>query len=165
MILRITVALWRIRFPEHRVKRRDDRHVEAGEKLDDVAAGLTAEDSVFVLQADRVDTLGVEECRGATIVVDILLADLEPNARRIVIIAPGVGHRDDRGLEVGTSRRDRLMQIVGEGGDSAAARKLVADEGDPARWVHAVVSERSWRCRGSNKEEPSDRNAEPRVFI
>ena len=127
------VALLRRRLREHRVKRRDDRHFEAREELDDIAAGLAAENSVFVLKADDVEARSVQEFGGADIVVDRLFADLEADARRIVVGLIEDRSLRRRGLETRARRRDRLMKIMGECRDAAAARKMIADEGDPLK--------------------------------
>ena len=57
------VALDGRRLGEHRVKCRDDRHFEARQELDDIAAGLAAENSVFVLKGDNVEVAHCSEIR------------------------------------------------------------------------------------------------------
>ena len=74
------VALGRRRLGQHRVKCRDDRHFEARQELDDIAAGLAAEDSVLVLKADDVEARRVQELGGVNIVVDRFVVDLEAHA-------------------------------------------------------------------------------------
>ncbi len=126
-------ALGRRGICEHRVKCRHDGHVEAGEKPNDVNSRLTTKDSVFVLEVHHIDARGVQEISGTGIVVDPLFADLEAHALRIIVGLIRIVHCNDCGVQTGTSRRDSLMQIVGEGGDAAASGKLVSDEGDPVR--------------------------------
>ena len=63
-------ALGRGRLGQHRMQRRDDRHGEARQQLEDVAAGFAAENAEFVLQADDIEPAGVQEGRGAHIVFD-----------------------------------------------------------------------------------------------
>ena len=74
----------------------------------------------------------------ANVVVDRLLLDLEPDARGIVVGLMRIGHRDDRGAETWVCRRERLMKIVGECRDAAAAWKLISDEGDPVKSGHRI---------------------------
>ena len=53
------------RLGQHGVERRHDRHGEARQQLEDVAAGFAAENSEFVLQANDVEPAGVQEVCGA----------------------------------------------------------------------------------------------------
>ena len=148
---------------EHRVKRRDDGHVEAREEPDDIAAGLAAKNSVFVLKVDHIDARGVQEFGGTSIVVDPLFADLEADALRIIVGLIRVGHCDDRGFETGASRRDGLMKIVGECRDAAAAWKLISDEGDPVKSGHKVSRRplrrhiNSWNSRVPVQKSDADK--------
>ena len=57
MICSHHVALGRRRLGEHGVKGRDDRHFEPRQQLDDIAAGLAAENSVLVLKGNDVEAL------------------------------------------------------------------------------------------------------------
>ncbi len=59
------------------MERRHDRHGEARQQLEDVAAGFAAENSEFVLQANEVETAGIQEVGGADVVFDIVVLDLE----------------------------------------------------------------------------------------
>ena len=47
------VVLDGCRLGEHRMQCRDNRHFEARQEFDDVATGLTAENSIFVLKAKQ----------------------------------------------------------------------------------------------------------------
>ena len=98
------------------------------QKLDDIVAGLAAENSVFVLERNDVEICIVQELGGTNIIVDHLVADLESHGRRIVIGATGVRHGDDAGLQIRARCCDRPMKIMGKGRYSAAARKMIADE-------------------------------------
>ena len=94
-------ALGRRGICEHRVKCRDDGHVEAGEKPDDVDSRLATKDSVFVLKADHIDARGVQELGGTGIIVDPLFADLEAHALRIFVGVIRIVHCDDCGVQTG----------------------------------------------------------------
>ena len=82
-------ALQRIGLGEDGVQRRDDRHPELAQELKDVAPGLSAEDSVLVLDRDDVDRVDVQEVRGAAVRRELALGDLEPNARRVCVAPTG----------------------------------------------------------------------------
>ena len=62
--------------------------------------GFAAENSEFVLQTDDVEPAGVEKRRGADILLDAVVLDLQCDRSRIVIGLVVVGHRHDAGLQV-----------------------------------------------------------------
>ena len=64
-----------------------------------MAAGFAAEYSELVLQADEVKTAGVQECRGAHIIVDGVILDLKGDRSGVVVGLAVVVHRDDAGLD------------------------------------------------------------------
>ena len=134
------VVLGRRRLGEHGMKRRDDRHFEPRQELDDIAAGLAAENSILVLKGDDVEARIVQKFGGLNIFVDHFVVNLKAHGRRIVIGAAGIGHGDDAGLQIRAIERDRPMQIVGEGCDAAAARKMIADECNALKLLHCVLS-------------------------
>ena len=88
------------RLGQHRVQRRDDRHAEARKQLENVSAGFAAENAEFVLQANDVEPAGVQEGRGAHIVFDRVILDLQGDRRGIVVGLPWSCHRDDAGLQI-----------------------------------------------------------------
>ena len=91
-------ALGRGRLGQHRVQRRHDRHGEPRQQLEDVGAGFAAENSEFVLQADGVEPAGVQEIRGARVLFDIVVLDLQGDRSGIIIGLTVIGHRHDAGL-------------------------------------------------------------------
>ncbi len=101
-----------------------------------MSAGLAAENSVFVLKANDVEARIVQKLGSLNILADRFVVDLEAHSRRIVIGAAGVRHGDDAGLEIRASCRDRAMKIMGKGRDSAAARKMIADERNTLKRFH-----------------------------
>ena len=93
-------ALRRRRRGQHRMQRRDDRHGQARQQLQDMGPGVAAENSEFVLQTDDVEPAGVEKRGGADILLDAAILDLQRDRSRIVIGLIVVGHRHDAGLQV-----------------------------------------------------------------
>ena len=93
-------ALDRARAGQHRVQCRDHRHGQARQQFEDVGTGVAAENPEFVLQADDVKSTSVQRSRGARILLNVVVPDLQSNRRRIVIGLVVVGHRHDAGLQV-----------------------------------------------------------------
>ena len=136
------VALGGRRLREHGVERGHDRHFQARQQLDDIAAGLAAENPVLVLEARDVVAGAVQELGRPHVVTDHVVADLEADGGGIRIATTGVRHGDDAGLEVRPGRGHRPMQVVGEGRDPATTRKVIADERHTLEQIHLVVSKR-----------------------
>ena len=118
------------------MKRRDDRHFEPRQKLDDIAAGLAAKNPVFVLNANDIVTGVVQELGRLNVVVDIFGRNFKAHSLRIVIGATRIRHRYDAGLEIGTGHRNRAMKVMGKGRDAAEARKMIANECYALNWLH-----------------------------
>ena len=85
---------------EHGVQRRDNRHFKARQELDDVATGLTAEDSIFVLKGNNVESRAVKEFGRLDIIADRFVVNLETHSRRIVIGSVRIRHGDDTSVEI-----------------------------------------------------------------
>ena len=113
---------------EHGVQRRDDRHPQVAQQPHDVAAGRAAEDAVLVLQADDVGVGEVEEIGRPQVGVDLLLLDLEPDLRRVVVPLRNVVDRHHEAIGPGILGGDRRAQVVGERRDPALPRQVIADE-------------------------------------
>ena len=77
---------------------RDHRHFEARQEFDDVAAGLTAENPIFVLQGNNVVSRAVQKLRRLEIITDRLVVNFQAHCRRIVVGAVRIRHGDDAGL-------------------------------------------------------------------
>ena len=121
---------------EHGVKRRDDRHFEAGQQLEDVSAGFAAKNPVFVLQANHVEVPVVQKLGGLDVLRDRFVVDLKAHGRRIVVGVARVRHRDDTCFQVRASGRDCPMNIMGKGRNSAATGKMITDERNSPERAH-----------------------------
>ena len=93
-----------------------------------MSTGFTAKNPVLVLKGNEVKPPSVQEISGLGIAIDRLLLDLEAHCRWIVIGAAGIVHGSDAGHQTRTRHCHGAMQIVSEGGDTAASWKVVADE-------------------------------------
>src|ERR1700693_1079063 len=136
------VALGGCRVGQYCVKCRDNRHFEPRQELDDIAAGLSAKNSVFMLKGNNVEASFVQELGRLNIVFEFFVMNLKAHSRWIVVGTAGICHCDDAGLKTGFSCRDCQMKIMGKGSDSADARKMIADEGQTLRQFHLAVSRR-----------------------
>jgi len=125
---------------EHGVKCGHDRHFEAGQQLEDVAPGFTTENPVLMLKANDVESCIVQELGRLNIVADHVVANLEAHCLRIVIGATPVRHGNDASLQIRASCCDRPMKIMSKGSDSAATRKMIADERHTLKPFHSVIS-------------------------
>ena len=121
-----------VRLAEDGVEGRDDRHPQVAQQAEDVAAGRPAVDAVLVLEADDVGVGEVQEVGRPAVALQVLLVDLEPDLRRVVVPLGAVVDRDDEALGVREPAGHRGVHVVGEGGDPALPGQVVADEGDLA---------------------------------
>ena len=119
-----------VRLAQDRVEGRDDRHPEVAHQAEDVAARRAAVDAVLVLERDDVGVREVQEVGRPEVAVQILLGDLEPDLRRVVVSFGAIVDRHDGALGLREPAGHRGVHVVGEGGDPALAREIVADEGD-----------------------------------
>ena len=123
-------ALIGVGVAQNGVQGRDDGHAQFAQEGQDVTARPPAEDAIFVLQADEVDVVDIQEVGGAAIRVNILLRQFKANAGRIGVA--GLDVVDGQG-NAGCSLvfgGDGLTQVGGERGNAALARQVVADEGN-----------------------------------
>ena len=65
-----------------------------------MSAGLAAEDSEFMLQANDVEPAGVQEGRGADIVFNRVILDLQRDGSGIVVGLSVVVHCDNADLQI-----------------------------------------------------------------
>ena len=89
-----------VRLAQDGVQGRDDRHPQVAQQAEDVAAGRAAVDAVLVLEADDVGVGEVQEVGRPEVAVQVLLVDLEPDLRRVVVPLGAVVDRHDEALGV-----------------------------------------------------------------
>ncbi len=126
------VALRRVRFVEHRVQCRDNRHAEVVQQGENVAAGWPAEDPVLVLEADDVDVADVEEVGRTLIRRQVPLGQFEPDAIRVRVPARTIVDRDGEARILALVTHDRVAEVRCERCDAAASREVITDNRDPS---------------------------------
>src|SRR5271154_3010327 len=134
------IALGARPFDQYRVKRRDNRHFKARQEFENVATGLTAENPIFVLERNNIESCAIEELGCLDIVSDPVVVNLEAHRRGIVIGAVRIGHGDDAGLKVRPTGRDCPVKIMRKRSNSTTARKIVPDESHTLKEFHLIVS-------------------------
>ncbi len=105
------------------MQRRDDGHGQPREQRHDVVAGLAAENAEFMLQANDFELPGIEGVRGARVLLQFVVVDLEADRGRIIVSMTVIGHRHDGGFHACTRLRDSLLQIGSERSDATATRQ------------------------------------------
>ena len=121
-----------VRLAQDGVEGRDDWHPQVAQQAEDVAAGYPAVDPVLVLEADDVGVREVQEVGRPEVAVQVLLVDLEPDLRRIVVPLGAIVDRHDEALGLREPAGHRGAHVEGERGDPALAGQVVTDEGDLA---------------------------------
>ncbi len=139
-------ALIGIGITKHRVQGGDDRHMKAAQKLEDVRAGRSAENSVFVLQAYQINVAEIQEIRGLAIRNQLILGKLEAHAGGIGVTLWRIVHRQRQQFRGAIFSVNRVAQIRCKRGDSTPPRKIVPDDGDPA-WQQRAADESAWGAR------------------
>src|SRR5690606_16326320 len=107
-----------------------------GEAIDEIAHKLavgSAEDTVFVLQPDRLDAALVDPPRGREIGLAIV-GDDRPGDARVLERRSGVVERVDVDFDVRVELGELLDNVAAERGNAAFARRVSADHRDPAWW-------------------------------
>jgi len=61
-----------------------ERHLQASQKLQDMSAGATSKDSIFMLQADQIDVTEIEKVRCLPVGSQVFFGQLEPHPVGIV---------------------------------------------------------------------------------
>lgn len=124
-----------IRALEDGVHRCDHRHSHLVQKREDVASGRTAIDAEFVLNAEQLDVVEVQEVRCPPVGLGVPLLDLESDTIGIPVSLGPIRHRDDQAFRSKRLRCGRFAKVVCEGCDPAEPGRIVAEEGDGARQV------------------------------
>ncbi len=118
------------RLSQDRMEGRHDRRSQVAHQAEHMAARRAPEDAVLVLETDDVGIGEIQEVGRAEIGVNLLLLDLEPRLRRIVVSLREIVDRDHEAIGPRVLRGDRRAEVIGEGRDTAFPRQVVTDESD-----------------------------------
>jgi hypothetical protein len=129
-----------VRLAQNRVQRSDQRHFQSAQQGQNVAARGAAVDAVFMLQADKIVAIEVQEICGPLIGGNVFLRQLQAHLFRIIVA--GIGIVDGNGKEASFS-------VFGceRGGECS---------------VHRSVVNEKWQCRtraADNFPVKNERNA------
>ncbi len=113
---------------QNRVQGRDDRHPQVAEQAKKVTAGRTAVNPVLMLDADDIRVGEVEIIGCPQVAVQVLLVDLEPDLRRIVVSLRAIVDRNHEALGVWELARHRRMHVVCKRRDAALSGKIIPHE-------------------------------------
>ena len=106
---------------------RDDRHGEGVEQDQQMLAGRAAEDAVLMLDADGLRARTVDAPRGLDIVAGLVLVQLIGDSGGVVVSRTLIGHGVDVASQGRVGGGKSVVDVAGEGGDAAAARREVAN--------------------------------------
>ncbi len=121
-----------IRFAKNRMKSRDNRHLEPAQQHQNMTAGRAAKNSVFVLQAYQIEVREIQELGSLLIGGQIILRQRESYPRWVGIPRFRVVDRHGEQPCRTTFGGNRFAQVGSKSGDPTLARKIVANDGDPA---------------------------------
>ena len=117
-----------VRVFEHGVKGGDNRHSQVADQAQDVAAGHSAIDPIFVLQTDEIRVGEVKKIGRAEIAGQVLLVDFKAYFRRIVVTIVPVVDGDHRIFRVRKTLGDRGIHVMRERGNTALAGQIITHE-------------------------------------
>ena len=118
------------RFPQYCVQGGNQGNFQVLCEFDDEAAALTTEYSVFVLQRNCIRIAQVKEIGSKTVIVQLVLADLELHFIRVLIGLGPVVHCNDKTVNVRIVVDNRGRKVVRKRGDTTLSRQVRADKSD-----------------------------------
>ena len=86
-----------------------------------------------MLDTEDLGIVEVEVVRGPAIGIEVLLVQLEADARGILVGARAIVDGPDVTARPGRLGRHGLAEIMGEGRYAAEPRGIIAEKGDPSR--------------------------------
>jgi hypothetical protein len=121
-------ALFQVWLAQHRVQGGDDGHPQFVQQRQHMAAGKSAENAKFVLQANHIHIGDVQKIRRPQVRRQVLLGNLETHFRRIIVSIREVIDRHNETLHRREFRRHGAAQIRCERGDATFARQIIAEK-------------------------------------
>ena len=121
-------ALICVRFAQNRVQRSDQRHFQSAQQGQNVAARGAAVDAVFMLQADKIVAIEVQEIGGPLIGGNILLRQFQAHLLRIIVARIGIVDGNGKQASFSVFGCERVAQVGRESGNAALARQIIPNK-------------------------------------
>ena len=118
------------RFGENGVQRDNQRRCDAIDQFEDQVARRPSEDAEFMLEPDRRRGAAIDRRCSGSIGGGVVVVD-RAGDRRVAGLRTQGTHRVDIDREICARRHEMIVDIGGEGRDSALARPEATDQRDP----------------------------------
>jgi hypothetical protein len=92
-----------------------------------------------MLKGNGVESRVIQKLGCQGIIRDGFVAYLETHRRRIIGGTARIRHGDGARIEIGAFCRNCPAKIAGEGRDSAAARRIIPNEGKALKWLYCIL--------------------------
>src|SRR5665213_108739 len=147
------ICVW---FTENRVQRSDQGHFQPAEHCQNVATGNTAENTVFMLQADKIVAIEVQELCCLFIGGNIFLRQFQPNPLGIVVMRIRVIDWDRKEASFSVFGRESIAEVSCESGNAALARQVISNKRNTGgqRWRTGFEHNGSRCQRSGNFNSP-----------
>ncbi len=103
-----------------------------------MTAGDSAVDAIFVLQANKIVAIEVEEISGPLIGGNVLLCQLQTHLLRIVVAGFGIVDGNGEQASFTVFGCQSVTQVGRESGNAALARQIVSNKSDARGQRHAA---------------------------
>jgi hypothetical protein len=110
----------------------DHRQSQTAHEIEQMTAGGSAIDAKFVLNAEQIRVGEIDEVGGALIAGEAAFGQLKTHHLGIVVVKAWIGDAEHGRGPRRPLTRHRLMQITGEGGNTALAGRKITKKADLA---------------------------------
>jgi hypothetical protein len=108
----------------------NNRHPELADQGKQKDAVIAAEDAVFMLEADNVRVVAVEEIRRPPVGIQVVFLYFKAHPVRIGVSFGYVGNGKGETGKAGVSGGNGLAEARGKGGNAALPGQVIADKGN-----------------------------------